>query len=97
MAHDADPAAGLRHEWSRALVEAGHDQAAVDTVLRDLITHLQRTRGGTELYVPVIGRQYPVAAIREAFARHDSIRSICRRFQIDRRTLYGLLDVEGPR
>lgn len=61
-----------------------------------LVTHLQRTVGGTVLYIPALGRRYPVDAIRAAMHRGDSIRSICRTFQIDRRTFYRLMGNDLP-
>lgn len=94
MAQETDAAAALRSDWTEALAAIGLGGPDVAEVVQQLVTHLQRNYGGTEIYIPVPGRAYPVDAIREAFRRGDSIRSICRAYQVDRRTLYRLLDDE---
>lgn len=94
LAHETDAAAALRNDWTEALAAEGLGGPEVAKVVERLVTHLQRSVGGTELYIPVLGREYPIAAIRAAFRRGDSVRSICREHQIDRRTLYRLLGDE---
>lgn len=78
-------------DWTDALASQGLEGPEVALVVQRLVHHLQRTYGGTVLYIPVAGREYPLQAIREAFRRGDSMRSICREYQVDRRTLYRLL------
>lgn len=82
----------LREEFIDALAARGVDQAQAATIVNKLVAYLQDTRAGTTLYIPRPGRTYPVDAIRAAFADGASGRAICRRYRIDRRTLYALLD-----
>lgn len=96
MAQETDAAAALRSDWIDALAAQGIDGPEVAAIVQRLVHHLQRNYGGTEIYIPVPGREYPVSAIREAFRRGDSMRRICREFQVDRRTLYRLLGDEAP-
>jgi hypothetical protein len=50
-----------------------------------------------DLYIPasLTDSSYPVAAIRQGVDRGESVRSICKRFRIDRRTLYRLMDTSA--
>jgi hypothetical protein len=65
-------------------------------VVSAVVAYLVEEYPAQDLYIPASLQpaSYPVAAIRKAVASNESARAICKRFRIDRRTLYRLLDQE---
>lgn len=65
-------------------------------VVAAVVEYLVEEYPAQDLYIPASLREdvYPVEEIRRAVDAKESVRSICRRFRIDRRTLYRLLDRE---
>ncbi len=64
----------------------------VERILCAVITYLQQTYAGDELYIPLPARVIPVADIRSALRSGMSVRAICRRWRIASKTLYRMLD-----
>lgn len=66
-------------------------------VVKAVVDYLTTEYPSQDLYIPasVTPPTYPVAEIRAAVAEGRSIRSICKRYRIDRRTVYRLLDETG--
>jgi Mor family transcriptional regulator len=60
----------------------------VDAVVR----YLAEEYATQDLYIPAAPRVLPVDEIREALAAGESVRSLCRRYRTDRRTIYRALD-----
>ena len=58
------------------------------------VAYLVEEYPAQDLYIPasLAANAYPVDAIRAAVVSGESIRAICRRFRIGRRTLYRLMD-----
>ena len=65
-------------------------------VVRAVVDYLVAEYRAQDFYIPAgFGpAKYPVAEIRQAVAAGESVRSVCRRFHLSRRTLYGLLEAE---
>lgn len=59
----------------------------IHDVVRAVVDYLVEEYPAQELYVPS-GITYPVADLRGALAKGQSVRSICKQYRIDRRTLY---------
>jgi transcriptional regulator with PAS, ATPase and Fis domain len=66
-------------------------------VVAAVVAYLVEEYPAQDLYIPASLRaeSYPVEAIRQAVTAKESVRAVCKRFRIDRRTLYRLLD-EAP-
>lgn len=92
MSRDIDAATALRCEWLDLLARNGMDQAKASPIIERLIQCLQDDRGGDVIYIPVRRRHYPMDRIRADLEAGLAIRAICRRYRMDRRTLYRLLD-----
>lgn len=71
----------------RLRTDSDHIRPIVDAV----VAYLVEEYPSQDLYIPG-GVTYPVEEIRAAVRAGESMRSICRRFRIDRRTVYRLLD-----
>lgn len=73
------------------------DSDDVHRVVRAVVDYLVEEYPGQDVYIPSgFGpSNYPVTEIRGAVSGGESIRSICRRFHISRRTLYRLLDASA--
>lgn len=97
MSHQVDAAQSLRDEWLDLLTAVGTDPKIALPVLSALIDQLQALRGGDVVYIPTPSRQYRVDQMREALDSGVSVREICRRHRLDRRTLYRLLDTTQTR
>ena len=63
-------------------------------VVKAVVEYLTSEYPSQDLYIPasLTPPAYPVEAIRQAVQEGRSIRSICRKFRIDRRTVYRLID-----
>lgn len=68
----------------------------IHDVVRAVVAYLVDEYPAQDFYIPAsfAPMTYPVDEIRRAVAGGDSVRSVCRRFRLDRRTLYRLLDRE---
>jgi hypothetical protein len=66
-------------------------------VVSAVVAYLVEEYPAQDLYIPASLQpsSYPVAAIRRDLESQVSVRSICKKFRIDRRTLYRLLDQEA--
>lgn len=70
------------------------DSDDIRHVVAAVVAYLVEEYPAQDLYIPasVTPKSYPVDAIRQAVASKESIRTICERFRLSRRTLYRLLD-----
>ncbi|EKT4087975.1 hypothetical protein QEG26_001931 [Stenotrophomonas maltophilia] len=70
------------------------DSDEIRDVVAAVVAYLVEEYPAQDLYIPASLQvsQYPVGEIRKGLERQESIRSLCKRFRIDRRTLYRLLD-----
>lgn len=71
------------------------DDDSAQHLARTVLAGLQRRYGGGKLYIPVdFARAYPVKDILQAYARGDSVRTVCRRYHITHSTFYRLLGAD---
>lgn len=63
----------------------------VHAAVAALVSYLAEEYATTDFYIPAPPRELPVDEIREAMARGESVRSICRRYRSDRRTIYRVM------
>ncbi len=72
------------------------DSDSIRHVVDAVVAYLVEEYPAQDLYIPasLATSSYPVMAIRKAMESKESVRAVCRRFRIDRRTLYRLLDQE---
>lgn len=70
------------------------DSDDIRHVVDAVVAYLVEEYPAQDLYIPasLAAESYPVDAIRQHMGQGESIRAVCRRFRIDRRTLYRLLD-----
>lgn len=69
------------------------DSDGIRKIVGAVVSYLVEEYPAQDLYIPAsLTVSYPIALIRAALASGESIRSVCRRFRISRRTLYRLLD-----
>ncbi|MDG9765606.1 hypothetical protein, partial [Stenotrophomonas sp. GD04064] len=70
------------------------DSDDIRSVVEAVVAYLVEEYPAQDLYIPASMQSsaYPVEAIRKGMQEQESVRSLCRRFRIDRRTLYRLLD-----
>lgn len=70
----------------------------IEHVMRAAVAYLIDEYPAQDFYIPASFGPvaYPVDDMRRAVAAGESVRSICRRFHVDRRTLYRLLDSAPP-
>lgn len=68
--------------------------ADIHGVVQAVVEYLTSEYPSQDLYIPasLAPPQYPVLEIRKAVAEGKSIRSLCKRYRMDRRTIYRLLD-----
>lgn len=93
MSEEFDPARELLNEFVRVLCEAtGMRSINAIRLVEPIVRYLQQNHGGEQLYIPAIGRTYPVEEIRRAVSAGISIRALCRKYRVSRKTLYRLLD-----
>lgn len=66
----------------------------IHEVVTAVVDYLLAEYPSQDLYIPAMASPppYPVERIRAAVASGESMRSICKRFRIDRRTIYRVLD-----
>lgn len=62
-----------------------------------VVAYLVEEYPAQDLYIPasLADSGYPIEAIRDRVRNGESMRAICRRFRISRRTLYRLMDGEA--
>jgi hypothetical protein len=67
-------------------------------VVTAVVDYLLAEYPSQELYIPATERAitYPVQRLRAALAAGESMRSICKRFRMSRRTVYRALDEQDP-
>jgi Mor family transcriptional regulator len=93
VTEDIDPARELLNELVRAVCEAtGLRAVSAVRFVEPIVRHLQQNYGGEQLYIPSVGRTYPVDEMRQAVLSGVSMRALCRKYKVSRRTLYRLLD-----
>lgn len=70
------------------------DSDDIRSVVDAVVAYLIDEYPSQDLYIPSsLSRvHYPVDAIRNAIESKESVRAVCKRFRIDRRTLYRLMD-----
>ncbi len=69
------------------------DSDAIRPIVDAVVAYLVEEYPSQDLYIPS-STTWPVAEIRQAVAAGESLRSICGRFRIHRKTVYALLDSE---
>lgn len=67
------------------------DSDSIRSTVKAVVDYMVEEYPGQDLYIPS-SVTWPVEEIREAVRRGDSMREICKRFRVDRRTVYRLLD-----
>jgi hypothetical protein len=67
------------------------DSDSIRHIVDAVVAYLVEEYPSQDLYIPS-GVTYPVAQIREDVAKGMSIRKVCQKYRMDRRTLYRLLD-----
>ena len=70
------------------------DSDDIRSVVEAVVAYLVEEYPAQDLYIPASMQSsaYPVDEIRKGMREQESVRSLCKRFRIDRRTLYRLLD-----
>ena len=70
------------------------DSDDIREVVAAVVAYLVAEYPAQDLYIPASlqAPTYPVGEIRKGLEQQESVRSLCKRFRIDRRTLYRLLD-----
>lgn len=70
------------------------DSDDIRRVVDAVVAYLVDEYPSQDLYIPssLARPHYPVDAIRSAIKSKESVRAVCKRFRIDRRTLYRLMD-----
>lgn len=63
----------------------------VEPVVRAVVAYLSAEYATQDFYIPATPRELPLSEIQQAIARGESLRSICRRYRTDRRTIYRAL------
>jgi hypothetical protein len=65
----------------------------IHDVVKAVVAYLTEEYPAQDLYIPagLTAGSYPLASIKAAVAAGQSVRQVCRRFRLDRRTLYRLL------
>lgn len=74
-----------------AAIRLRTDSDAIRHVVDAVVMYLVDEYPSQDLYIPG-GVTYPVEDIRAAVRAGESMRAICRKFRISRRTVYRLLD-----
>jgi len=69
------------------------DSDTIRPVVDAVVAYLVEEYPSQDLYIPS-STTYPVDCIRAAVRAGESLRTICRKFRVSRRTVYGLLDQE---
>ena len=74
-----------------AAIRLRTDSDAIRHIVEAVVAYLVDEYPSQDLYIPG-GVTYPVEEIREAVRAGQSMRAICRKFRVSRRTVYRLLD-----
>lgn len=74
-----------------AAIRLRTDSDAIRHIVDAVVTYLVEEYPSQDLYIPG-GVTYPVEEIRAAVRAGQSMRAICRKFRVSRRTVYRLLD-----
>lgn len=74
-----------------AALRLRRDSDDIHDVVRAVVAYLMEEYPAQELYIPS-SVSWPVEQLRAEIASGKSIRSICKHYQIDRRTLYRVVD-----
>ena len=69
------------------------DSDDIRHIVDAVVAYLVEEYPAQDLYIPA--SQLPIEDIRRQVAQGESIRAVCRRFRIDRRTLYRMLGQEA--
>lgn len=71
------------------------DGTEIHQVVRAVVDYLVEEYPSQDLYIPA-AVTYPVEDIRRDVQGGMSVRSVCRKYRLDRRTLYRLLEDDAP-
>ena len=74
-----------------AAIRLRTDSDAIRHIVDAVVAYLVDEYPSQDLYIPG-GVTYPVEEIRAAVRAGESMRAICRKFRVDRRTVYRLLN-----
>ena len=74
-----------------AAIRLRTDSDAIRHIVDAVVAYLVDEYPSQDLYIPG-GVTYPVEEIREAVRAGQSMRAICRKFRVSRRTVYRLLN-----
>lgn len=74
-----------------AAIRLRTDSDAIRHIVDAVVAYLVEEYPSQDLYIPG-GVTYPVEEIRAAVRAGQSMRAICRKFRVSRRTVYRLLD-----
>ena len=77
-----------------AAIRLRTDSDSIRPIVDAVVAYLVEEYPSQDLYIPS-GVTYPVAEIRADVTSGMSIRKVCRKYRMDRRTLYRLLDEPG--
>lgn len=75
-----------------AAMQLRADGDAIRPIIGAVVAYLVAEYPAQDLYIPACVHHYPIAAIRADLRGGLSVRSICRKYRIGRKTLYRLLD-----
>lgn len=75
------------------------DSSEIHQVVKAVVDYLVKEYPAQDLYIPAgfTSDQYPVERIKADLASGKSIRFVCKKYRISRKTLYPLLDVPRSR
>lgn len=77
-----------------AAIRLRTDSDAIRHIVDAVVAYLTEEYPSQDLYIPG-GVTYPVAEILAAVRAGQSMRAICRKYRISRRTVYRLMDEEA--
>lgn len=91
---ERDTESELRERITEALIR---DVGVSERMAQPFVESIIGCLAGQLVYVPTQGRDYPLLHIKAALERGDSVRAVCRAFNVSRRTLYRLFPEGLPR
>lgn len=94
MSQRRDTESELRERITEALIR---DVGVSERMAQPFVESIIGCLAGQLVYVPAQGRDYPLLHIKAALERGDSVRTVCRSFNVSRRTLYRLFPEGLPR
>lgn len=94
MSRPRETADQLRARITDALIR---DVGVSERMAQPFVDSIMGCLAGQHVYVPSEPRSYPVLHIRAALERGDTLHSVCKNFNVSRRTLYRLFPGGLPR